>query len=56
MSFNNIFGRQVEASKFELEITIEMNIYEIKADNMKNINSLDIKISSIASNKTSSYS
>ena len=55
MSFNNRFGRNIEAATWEIEATIEMKIDQIKADHIKTINQLDMKISSIASNKPSSY-
>ena len=42
---------KIEAVKFEPEITIEQTIGEIKAGHMKNINSIDMKLSGIASIK-----
>ena len=55
MSNNIIFGGEIEASKLELETTIEKKIDNIKSDHMKNINSLDMKISDITSINTYSY-
>ena len=49
-------GDKIEASKFELETKIESKIDEIKSDHVRNIESLDMKISDIASNNTYSYS
>ena len=47
---------KTEAENFEPETKIEKTLDEIKADHMKNIYSLDMKISSIKSNNTYSYS
>ena len=44
MSVDNRLCGEIEASKLELETTIENKIDQIKSDHMKNINSLDIKI------------
>ena len=52
MSANNIVRVKIEAAKLEIETTIENKIDGIKADYMKKIDSLDIKISAITSNKT----
>ena len=52
MSVNN----KIEAAKFEPETEIEKKIDDIKADHMKNIYSLDMKILDIGSTKTSSSS
>ena len=41
---------RIEATKLEPEIIFEKNIYEIKADNMKIITSLDMNLSPITSN------
>ena len=46
---NNIF----ESAKFEPEPTFGNTINEIKANNLKNITSIDMNISAITSNKTS---
>ena len=51
MSVNNRFGRKVETENLELEIMIEMKIDNIESDHMKNIDSLEIKIAAITSNK-----
>ena len=56
MSANNIVRVKIEAAKLEIETTIEDKIDGIKADYMKKIDSLDIKISAITSNKTASSS
>ena len=53
MSVSNRVVRNIESTKSALEATIEMKPDEIKADHMKIINSLDMKISSITSNKPS---
>ena len=50
MSARNIVGINIEASKLKPEETIEMKLDEIKYDNVKTINSLDMKISYITSN------
>ena len=47
MSVGNRVGSKIEAPKSDLEATIEMKVDYIKADNTENINSLNIKISSI---------
>ena len=52
---NNRFSGKIEAAKFEPDTTIENNIDEIKYGHMKNIDSLDIKISFIKSNNISLY-
>ena len=49
-------NRRINAKEFEPETTFENNIYEIKANNMKIINSLDTNISAITPNKPSSSS
>ena len=46
-------GGKIEAVKLEFETTIEKKIDEIKSDHMKNIKSLDTKISAITSNNPS---
>ena len=56
MGVKNRFGVKIEADKFEPETTIEMKLDEIKYDHIKNIDYLDMKISSITSKKPSSYS
>ena len=47
MNVNNKISGKVQAEKFEPETTIKKNIHDIKADRVKNIDSLDIKISAI---------
>ena len=54
MSVSNRFVRNVEASKLDLEATIEIKSDWIKSDHIKIIDSLGIKISAITSNKPSS--
>ena len=44
---NNSF----EAEKFEPEPTLEKNINEIKANDLKSITSIDMSVSAITSNK-----
>ena len=56
MGVNNIVGGKIEASKSELETTIEMKPDGNKYVHMKNLNFHDIKISHITSNKPSLYS
>ena len=56
MSVNNRVGVKTKAEKFEPETTIENKIDEIKADHMKNIDFVDMKISAITSTKNASYS
>ena len=51
MSVSNRIGIKIEAEKLELEAIIEMKTDNIKSDHMKNIDSLDMKISAITSNK-----
>ena len=55
MSVINIVDSRVESEKSEPEATIEMKLDDIKAGHMKTIDSIDVKISSITSNKPSSY-
>ena len=56
MIFKNRGGEKIEASKLKLETTIEMKLDGIKSDRIKNIDSLDMKIPSIVTNKPSLYS
>ena len=49
---NNSF----EAAKFEPEPTFEKTINDIKSNHLKSITSIDMNISAITSNKTSSSS
>ena len=51
MSVNNRVSVKIEASKLEFETIIQNKVDEIKYNNMKNIDSLDMKISAITSNK-----
>ena len=55
MSVNKNVGRKIKPAKFEPKKTIEMKNYEIKADHMKNISSLDMKTSSIYSKQNIVY-
>ena len=47
MSVSNRVGIKIEASKLDLEATIEMILYDIKDDHVKTINTLNMKISAI---------
>ena len=49
----NRVGSKIESAKSYPDAIIEIKLYEIKAGHMKTNNSLDIKISSITSNKPS---
>ena len=51
MSVSERIGSKIEASKYGLEEKIEIKLDAIKAYHMKTIESIDIKISAIASNK-----
>ena len=51
MIVNNIFGRKIETPKLELVTTIEMKLDDIKDKQMKNIDSLEIKVSDITLKK-----
>ena len=51
MSVSNRIGIKIEAYTFYLEAIIEMKLDEIKSDHVKIIDSLDMKISAITSNK-----
>ena len=48
---NNSF----EAETFEPEPTFENSLSDIKADHLKNITSIEMNVSAITLNKTSSY-
>ena len=56
MIVRNIADRKVESEKFKPETTIEKKTYEIKDDHMKNIDSLDMKTSTIKPNNIYSSS
>ena len=49
MSFRDIVVSKIEATKSDLEVTIEKNIDEIKDYHVKNIDYLNMKISAITS-------
>ena len=51
MRVSNRVGVKIEGAKLEPKVTIEMNLNDIKSDYMKSINSLDIEILPITSNK-----
>ena len=55
MSVNNIVVGKKEAARSEIETSIGKEIDEIKDDHMKNIKSLDMRISTITSINNSLY-
>ena len=55
MSVSNRFGRNIEASKSDLEAKIEMKLDVIKSYHVKTIYSLNMKISAIKSTKPLLY-
>ena len=56
MSVINIVIGKIEVSRLELETNIKSKTDEIKYNHTQNINFLDIKVSSITSINTSTYS
>ena len=54
MGVSNRVGSKIESTKSDPEAKVSMKIYDIKSDHMKTVDSLDMKISAITSNKPSS--
>ena len=51
MNIRNRVVSKIEAAKYELETTIEMELDYTKSDGVKTTNSLDMNISDITPNK-----
>ena len=57
MIVRNIVGKIIDASKMEIETNISNNISDIQSDNIKNMNTLEMKLYSITliQNSSSDY-